>query len=91
MSDNGRIVIRVIGDDRLKILRTGEEEPVQLFPCFQFEDIIFEKFPKVGREAYGFWAKDSVGDINEMLKQMLEVSFTFYITSANSGGPTVAL
>ena len=76
------VVIHVIGDDHLKILRTvttGEEEPVQLFPRLQFEGIIFEKFPKVGGEAYGFWAKNPIGDITEMLMQMLVVSFTFYI------------
>ena len=48
---------------------------------FQFEDIIFGIFPKVGGEMtcqcmYGYWAKNSVGDVIEMLMQMLEVSFT---------------
>ena len=51
---------------------------------FQFEDIIFGKFPslEVGGEikrAYSFWAKNPVRDIIEMLMQMLEVSFTFNI------------
>ena len=53
-----------------------------MFQEFQFEDIIFGIFPKVGGEllsAYGLWAKNSVGDIIEMLLQMLEVSFTFHI------------
>ena len=53
-----------------------------MFAEFHFEDIVFGIFPKVGGEVkrpYGFWAKNSVGDIIEMLMQMLEVSFTFYI------------
>ena len=53
-----------------------------MFAEFQFEDIIFGVFPKVGGEmldAYGSWTKNSVGDIIEMLMQMLEVSFTFHI------------
>jgi hypothetical protein len=53
-----------------------------MFAEFQFEDIIFGIFPKVGGEiivAYGYWANNSVGDIIEMLMQMLEVSFTFKV------------
>ena len=90
------VVIRVIvigdeGRNHLKILRTiatGEKSmfsnnhTLPMFQEFQFEDIIFGIFPKVGGEllsAYGFWAKNSVGDIIEMLMQMLEVSFTFSI------------
>ena len=51
-----------------------------MFAEFQFEDIIFGIFPKVGGAitwAYGCWAKNSVGDIIEMLMQMLEVNFYF--------------
>ena len=87
------VVIRVIvigneGHDHLKILRTiatGENSlfsnnhALPMFAEFQFEDVIFGIFPKVGGEitdAYGYWAKNSVGDIIEMLMQMLEVSFT---------------
>ena len=90
------VVIRVIvigneGQDHLKILRTiatGEKilfsnnHALPMFEEFQFEDIIFGIFPKVGGEisdAYGYWAKNSVGDIIEMLIQMLEVGFIFYI------------
>jgi hypothetical protein len=89
------VVIRVIvigneGHDHLNILRTiatGEKSlfsnnhALPMFAEFQFEDIIFGVFPKVGGQvkcAYGFWAKNSVGDIIEMLMQMLEVSFTFF-------------
>ena len=46
---------------------------------FQFEDIVFGIFPKVGADvmyAFGFWPNNSVGDIIDMLMQMLEVSFT---------------
>ena len=90
------VVIRVIvigdeGRNHLKILRTiatGEKSmfsnnhTLPMFQEFQFEDIIFGIFPKVGGEllsAYGLWAKNSVGDIIEMLMQMLEVRFTFHI------------
>ena len=90
------VVIRVIvigdeGKDHLKLLRTiatGENSlfsnnhTLPMFAEFQFEDIIFGIFPKVGGEmfyAYGYWAKNSVGDIIEMLMQMLEVSFTFHV------------
>ena len=90
------VVIRVVvigneGHDHLKILRkiaTGENSLLSnnhVLPMvaeFQFEDIIFGIFPKVGgdmRGMYGLWAKNSVGDIIEMLMQMLEVSFTFHV------------
>jgi hypothetical protein len=52
---------------------------------FQFEDVVFGIFPKVGGEmslAFGFWPNNSVGDIVDMLMQMLEVSFYFtYVVS----------
>ena len=50
-----------------------------MFMEFQFEDIVFGIFPLVGAkisEAFGFWPKNSVGDIIDMLMQMLEVSLT---------------
>jgi len=46
-----------------------------MFMELQFEDIIFGIFPKVGAEityAYGYWPNNSVGDIIDMLMQMLE-------------------
>ena len=49
-----------------------------MFMEFQFEDIVFGIFPKVGGEildTFGFWPKKSVGDIIDMLLQMLEVRF----------------
>jgi hypothetical protein len=85
------IVIGDEGHNHLKILRTiatGEKSlfsnnhTLPMFAELQFEDIVFGIFPKVGEEvkrAYGFWAKNSVGDIIEMLMQMLEVSFTFHV------------
>ena len=90
------VVIRVIvigdeGHDHLKILRKVATEEKSLFSNnhalpmfaeFQFEDIIFGIFPKVGggmADAYDCWTKNSVGDIIEMLMQMLEVSLTFHI------------
>ena len=42
----------------------------------QFEDIIFGVFPKAGGsvlESHGYWPRNSVGDIVDMLLQMLEV------------------
>ena len=85
------IVIENEGHDHLKILRTiatGEKSlfsnnhALPMFAELQFEDIIFGIFPIVGGEityAYGHWAKNSVGDIVEMLMQMLEVSFIFHV------------
>ena len=56
-----------------------------MFLEFQFEDIVFGIFPKVGGEvvnAFRFWPNNSVGDILDMLMQMLEVSFNFgYVLS----------
>ena len=49
---------------------------------FQFEDIIFGVFPKAGGDmslAFGFWPNNSVGDVIDMLMQMLEVSFLLYL------------
>ena len=82
------VIIRVTvvgneGHDHLKILRTvatGENSlfsnnhALPMFAEFQFDDNIFGIFPKVGGEmswAYG------VGDIVEMLMQMLEAKFYF--------------
>ena len=50
-----------------------------MFMEFQFEDIVFGIFPMVGAEmlyAFGFWPNNSVGDIIDMLMQMLKVRFT---------------
>ena len=55
-----------------------------MFMEFQFEDIVFGIFPKVGGEildAFGDWPKNSVGDIVDMLLQMLEVSLTLDVAS----------
>lgn len=64
---------------------------------FQFEDITFGIFPKVGgsvQHAYGCWTKNSVGDNIEMLMQMLEVNFVssstaFNIENINVIGPCI--
>jgi hypothetical protein len=86
------IVIRNEGHDHLKILRTiatGENSllstnhTLPMIMEFQFEDIIFGIFPKVGAEmfiAFGFWPNNSVGDIIDMLMQMLEVRLTLDIS-----------
>ena len=57
-----------------------------MFMEYQFEDIVFGIFPKVGAkmlDAFGFWPNlnNSVGDIIDMLMQMLEVSLTLDMSS----------
>ena len=83
------IVIGHEGHNHLNILRTiatGENSllstnhTLPMFKEFQFEDIVFGIFPLVGGEmlyAFGFWPDNSVGDVIDMLMQMLEVSFTY--------------
>ena len=83
------IVIGNEGHSHLKILRTiatGENSllitnhTLPMFMEFQFEDIVFGIFPMVGAKmskAFGCWPKNSVGDIIDMLMQMLEVSFIY--------------
>ncbi|KAF8056910.1 kinase-like domain-containing protein [Lyophyllum atratum] len=83
------LVIRVVvigneGHDHLKIIRrlgTGKHSlysnnhALPMFSEFQFEDIIFGLFPRVGstmEESIDGWAKNSVGDIVDMIMQMLE-------------------
>ncbi|KAG5719375.1 hypothetical protein E4T56_gene13531 [Termitomyces sp. T112] len=78
------IVIGKEGHEHLKILRKLATGPLSLYsenhtlPMFselQFEDIIFGVFPKAGgsvSEAHGYWPRNSVGDIVDMLLQMLE-------------------
>ncbi|KAG5637509.1 hypothetical protein H0H81_004335 [Sphagnurus paluster] len=72
------------GHEHLKILRklaTGEtsllsnNHTLPMFSEFHFEDITFGIFPKVGgamRDAWYYWAKNSVGDVVDMIMQMLE-------------------
>ncbi|KAG5719374.1 hypothetical protein E4T56_gene13533 [Termitomyces sp. T112] len=78
------IVIGQEGHEHLKILRKLATGPLSLYsenhalPMFaelQFEDIIFGVFPKVGGSvlrAHGYWPRNSVGDIVDVLLQMLE-------------------
>ena len=50
---------------------------VPLWNEVQFDDLIFTVVPYVGysmRECYGEWAKNSVGDIIDMILQALEAS-----------------
>jgi len=47
-----------------------------MFQQLVFEDIVFGVFPKIGAcifDMVGRWAKNSVGDVLEMVMQMLEV------------------
>ena len=53
-----------------------ENHIVPLWGEAQFEDIVFTICPLVGHSmdaCYGFWAKNSVGDIVDMIIQALEV------------------
>jgi hypothetical protein len=53
-----------------------------MFMEFQFGDIVFGIFPMVGAHMlYAFGSNNSVGDIVNILTQMLEVSFTSDISS----------
>ncbi|KAF8809792.1 hypothetical protein BYT27DRAFT_7135952 [Phlegmacium glaucopus] len=72
------------GHEHLKILRriaTGKDSllstnhALPMLAEFHLEDITFGIFPKVGGavwQAYDYWAQNSVGDILEMIMQMLE-------------------
>lgn len=76
------------GRNHLKILKKIAKGKAALhsnnhaLPMFQqlfFEDIVFGIFPKVGARVFdmvGRWAKNSVGDVLEMVMQMLEVCAT---------------
>ncbi len=81
------------GRQHLNLLRYLARAPPALFstnhtlPLLQeieFEDITFGVFPRVGQgmtDAYHFWAKNSVGDLIEMILQMLEVRHLEHIVS----------
>ena len=96
------------GRDHVDILRKFATGPNALFndnhsiPVIEFleyEDLVFGVFPKVGfrmSEAYGGWAKNSVGDVLDMILQCLEVgvpvpshrSTRSLISSAGLGVPS---
>ena len=79
------IAIRDEGHETLSILRKTSAGPLALLSnnhClpvikeFAFEDIIFGVSPKVGglfEQAWRSWPQNSVGDILDMLLQILEV------------------
>ena len=87
------IVVGSEGHSHLKILRkiATEENSIlsnnhtlPMVAELQFEDIIFCLFPKtasVVEEAYDYWAKNSVGDVIEMIMQMLEVRLILLSTT----------
>lgn len=80
------VVIGNEGKTHLEILRKlarstttlrTDSHIVPLWDVVQFEDIVFTVSPYVGYNlllAYGAWAKNSVGDIVDMILQALEVS-----------------
>lgn len=80
------IAINNEGHKHLSILRKVATGPntflsnnhaLPMYTEVHFHDIIFGIFPKAGwmlADAYRWWAKNSVGDIVDMLMQALEVS-----------------
>lgn len=83
------LVIGEQGKTHLQILRKiargslslfSENHALPLLDTIQFDDIVFGLFPRSGFSlamAYGFWAKNSAGDVIDMVMQALEVnSFT---------------
>lgn len=74
------------GYEYLSIIRKTSTGPVTLlsnnhclplYKEFNFEDIIFGVFPKTGGcfdEAWDAWAKNSLGDLLDMMLQILEVT-----------------
>jgi len=79
------IVVRKEGQIHLDILKkiaTGpnsfcsSNHTLPMLDEIQFEDIVLGVFPKIGQsmfEAFGGWPRNSVGDILDMIMQMLEV------------------
>ncbi|KAK7691871.1 hypothetical protein QCA50_005275 [Cerrena zonata] len=66
-------ILRKIATGPLALLSNNHCLP--LFREFTFEDIVFGIFPRAGgcfEEAWGYWAKNSVGDILDMILQILE-------------------
>lgn len=80
------IAVRKEGREHLRILRKiaagpetllSECHTLPLLRELELEDLVFGIFPRVGanmREAIGQWAKNSVGDVMDMVMQALEVS-----------------
>ncbi|KAI0374615.1 hypothetical protein BV20DRAFT_1048669 [Pilatotrama ljubarskyi] len=67
--------------DILKLISMGpyafynDNHAIPVWDFVEFEGITFGVFPKVGfrmLEAYGYWAKNSVGDVVDMILQCLE-------------------
>jgi len=73
-------ILRRIATGKDSLLSTNHALP--MLAEFRLEDITFGIFPKVGGavwQAYDYWAQNSVGDILEMIMQMLEVSYRILI------------
>ncbi|CAL1711530.1 unnamed protein product [Somion occarium] len=78
------ITVKDKGHEQLKILKKVACSPhsllsnnhcLPMFKTFELEDITFGIFPLVGGcldDAYGYWPKNSVGDIVDMVMQALE-------------------
>ena len=80
------VAIKNEGHEHLSILRKVATGPITLlsnnhvlpmFTEFHFHDIAFGIFPMVGwmmSDVYDYWAKNSVGDMVDMLMQALEAN-----------------
>ena len=81
MGDNGRRhieILRKLARGTRSLLTNNHVVP--LWDEVEYEDITFIVSPYVGHsmdDCYGFWAKNSVGDIVDMILQALEVSFHY--------------
>lgn len=67
-------ILRKLARDTVSLLTVNHVVP--LWGEAQLEDVTFAIFPFVGyrvKQCYGFWPKNSVGDILDMLLQALEV------------------
>ncbi|KAI0647603.1 kinase-like domain-containing protein [Trametes meyenii] len=88
-ADGRDVVIRVVcvasqGQSHLQVLQylsrglcsqATPNHSIPLFELFEFEDIIFGVFPRIGTtmlDAYDSWPENSVGDIIDMIMQCLE-------------------
>ena len=67
-------MLRTITTGKISLLGSNHNLPMLM--GFQFENIVFGMFPKVEAEmldTFGFWPNNPVGDIFDMLIQMLEI------------------
>jgi hypothetical protein len=77
IGDEGKNHLKIL--NRIAVGKAALHSTNHALPLFQqlvFKDIVFGVFPKIGARVFdivGRWAKNSVGDVLEMVMQMLEV------------------